>query len=578
MVKGRQVCRLSKVKKMNKVLVLLFGAAIGLAEAAPALAESQVDISGFMRTTYNLDHNYMRDYDKFRDSDSYFINRLDLYLVFRPTDEVSVHWRVRAPEMQRWGNQGDEIIKANTKYVYGQITKDWGTVRVGRLDAPDQLGLTSLGYLPVSVDFWLTRLGPFDSSTDRDALWYNKSWDNGFGFTGYYTILNSQRENLNDPRPAHWDSDGNNHRFVIEPTYKWDNGGVALGAAYSIDHLQKRTHQTGTDRNYLANGGSPKMWSLSPALRLVWGGMSLNFEGQGAWGKKYRSRFLETAQGFSADPNGREDTATGMAFYINGDYKYNSGSVALGTWWANGNDIVSGGLENPTKYNGQKNRAMVDMNDNFYPFVVAYAAENRFAGRDGRFSGQTNMGGNGIWWANTQAVTNLKAAYNDFAIGRQGLPASIQTAAHANDKANNWGVSLNGNHFFNKEISMSYALGYMGLVNPNYSVGQRFVSDGSIYNVGDPTRGGQWVSHRTQSKDLGWEVDLGLKFQLLDNLSFSTTFGYMFNGDAYQTLAGYRAVGTSTPGADQTNNQDFVAVWRKPGDTYSWVSALNFNF
>lgn len=71
---------------------------------------------------------------------------------------------------------------------------------------------------------------------------------------------------------------------------------------------------------------------------------------------------------------------------------------------------------------------------------------------------------------------------------------------------------------------------------------------------------------------------MGLRIKLLDNLTFATTFGYMFNGDAYKSLAGFKALPTQTSGAHISNDQDYAAVWRKPGDTYTWINPLNFDF
>ena len=351
-----------------------------------------------------------------------------------------------------------------------------------------------------------------------------------------------------------------------------------MGLAYNLDHQQKYTNAyNDMARNYLANQ-SGKIWSLNPAIHLNWGGFSLNFEGKAAWGKKYMTEWLQTPTGFYERPGGKNDSATGLAFYLNGDYNYGPGNVILSGWWVAGNDIVKDGVKDPTRYNRQKNRALVDMNDNFYPFVVAYAAENRDGGRDGRYSGQAINGGNAIWWANTGMVAQMTNFYNSHTNEVLHLPNSIQTAAHSNGQANHWAVSIHGNHSFTQEISLSYAFGYLGLVNPSYSVGTYFVSDGSQQLAPTDIKGGSWISHRTQSKDLGWEVDLGLRVQLLDNLSFATTFGYMFNGDAYKSLTGFKALPTRTAGAHATNDQDYEAIWRKPGDTYTWINTLNFDF
>ena len=77
------------------------------------------------------------------------------------------------------------------------------------------------------------------------------------------------------------------------------------------------------------------------------------------------------------------------------------------------------------------------------------------------------------------------------------------------------------------------------------------------------------VRYTEQDKDLGFEVDLSLSFQLLDNLQFISSFGYMFNGDAYKSLRGYQF-------NDVTG--DIRAVWDDPDDSYVWYNTITFSF
>ncbi|MDR3205292.1 MAG: hypothetical protein LBV23_11240 [Deltaproteobacteria bacterium] len=99
-----------------------------------------------------------------------------------------------------------------------------------------------------------------------------------------------------------------------------------------------------------------------------------------------------------------------------------------------------------------------------------------------------------------------------------------------NARYNNWGIGLLGVHSINDDIKFNYGLGYFRLVNDD--LGNR---------VG---------------KDLGFEIDLGIQLQLLDNLSFETQFGYMFNGNAYKII-----------GFDM-----------RPSDTFAWASVLTVAF
>jgi hypothetical protein len=102
---------------------------------------------------------------------------------------------------------------------------------------------------------------------------------------------------------------------------------------------------------------------------------------------------------------------------------------------------------------------------------------------------------------------------------------------------NHWGIGLLGNHAINDDIKLNYGIGYFRLVE-------------SWHNN---------INGFRQSKDLGFEIDLGATFQILDNLSFETQFGYMFNGSAY----------------DGWNNN---GVWSNAKDTFAWANVLAVTF
>ncbi len=113
---------------------------------------------------------------------------------------------------------------------------------------------------------------------------------------------------------------------------------------------------------------------------------------------------------------------------------------------------------------------------------------------------------------------------------------------------------------------MHYALGYLALNHPNYRV-----AAGADWN-GDPFSGYTNYAYRTQSRELGWEVDIGLAVELLDNLHFTSVFGYMFSGDAYRELQGYTITGTADSG------YRIEARWGGGQDAYTWMNALTFSF
>jgi hypothetical protein len=99
-----------------------------------------------------------------------------------------------------------------------------------------------------------------------------------------------------------------------------------------------------------------------------------------------------------------------------------------------------------------------------------------------------------------------------------------------------------GNHEITPEIKLNYGIGYFRLVNPNYAVRKK--ND----------------QFALQSKDLGWELDIGATFQILDSVSFESQFGYFFNGSAFDYY-------------DREHD-----IWRSARDTFAWANVLAFNF
>ncbi|MGL4209172.1 MAG: porin, partial [Candidatus Adiutrix sp.] len=170
----------------KKALAMALGAMIAAGGASQAAAASMVDFKGSYYTFYVVDSNLGHEANDTL-TDSYFGHRLQLDIDFVPTDEISVHWRLRGPWFQRWGSQDGQNIE--TKHVYGQIKQDWGTVYVGRLaDSFDSYGLGSLGY---GQDLnWYAYASPFDFDADNlDAIRYEHAWDNGFGLMAQFSRL-----------------------------------------------------------------------------------------------------------------------------------------------------------------------------------------------------------------------------------------------------------------------------------------------------------------------------------------------------------------------------------------------------
>ena len=112
---------------------MALGAMMVAGSAAPAAAASQVDFSGYYRAYFMNDYN-LNYGDEDKRNDSFFVNQLNLDFVFRPTDELAVFWELRAPDHQYWGapTWGNQSA-VTTRFIYGEIKQDWGTIDIGRL-------------------------------------------------------------------------------------------------------------------------------------------------------------------------------------------------------------------------------------------------------------------------------------------------------------------------------------------------------------------------------------------------------------------------------------------------------------
>ncbi len=581
--------------------------------AAPAAAASHIDFSGYYRAYFSNDVNINKRDGDTAYTDSYFGHRLNIDMTFTPTDEIQVFWRLRAPSWARWGNGAGRLGNLQTAFIYGQIKQDWGTVLVGKLnDGLDSYGLGSLGYAAAYDPMW-TYVSPFDGGGNIDAVRYFNKWDNGFGIMGQYAKIADDGVNLStggtDYSNQGW-SDGSWDRYQLEATYEWDGGGAAFGVEY--------------DRNAAFEGADTRgigirhtdAWYINPAIMQSWGDFSVHLEGQYGWGKAYTV----------GNGSGK---ANGWGLYADADYNYGPGNVTLSGWYTSGDDYDD---------NGDTRDGLVEINrGNFYPLIVAYNAtasgwgrntENAATAANAAFNLYVaegyapKLGAGGFGFGNVAytgvGITPSATADNDFStwlssgslwagrvnnqIAGTGIAPSLEnfqelafmdrtrgitfvdqewTGSGFNfGESNHWALMLGGNHAFTDDISMHYGIGYLALTKPNYRImdSASFTAVGTTQTVGDADQYG--FKYKEQDKDLGIELDLGFEFKLLDNLTFNTSFGYMFNGDAYKTLKGYRAT-ANIASAGAVTDGDTVrtkAVWEDADDSYVWYNTLTFSF
>ena len=391
-----------------------------VAGAVPASAKSQVDFSGVYKTymigSWNsaFDKKDGPDYD----SDFFLADRLQLDFGFNATDEVSVYWRLRAPSDNRWGNSNSAVT---SKYYFGEIKQDWGTLSLGRLkDSYSNLGLASLGYAPAGPDVSATYIGPFDYDNAFSGVRYANRTDGGFQMAAAILRLGTKQHPGDGSLLGKELHDETTDLYVIEPAFFFDNGGASFGIHYLRDH-------SGTYKTAAPDKPAYTEYSLNPAVVYNMGDLSIHFEAKAGFGKS------------QVDFGAEENKNSGYAGYLDFDYNYGPGNAALAMWYASG----------PGDENGDKAKGTVGF-EKFTPLLVAYGANE--APIDWYGPPVPSIGKNNYAPLNVVQIANFNSA--PLTPGAQGAQAD----------ANHWAAALLGAHAFSDDLTMTYALGYLNLV------------------------------------------------------------------------------------------------------------------
>jgi hypothetical protein len=498
---------------MRKLIILALSLFLVSIFASPGIAETKIKFSGFYKIFHENNVNFERHASNSQhDNESYFWHRLQLLVDFTPTDDINIRWVLRGPNTVRWGQipYGDASganagrhLDLFTRAIYATINTDYGKFVVGRHNGSmvgNIAGLETLGYNQKYGDFLAVHV--FDWNLPFDGITYTKNWDNGFGIHVLYV-----KERSENSITSFYDSDNDADRFGIEPYYKWDGGGVSLLISYLRDKSATSSYQLSS--NYVYPVRDNWQFFLNPALILSWGSFTLHFEGKVAWGETEYRRAINAPGAPVLEKNKVKDS--GLGLYVDGVYNYGPGAVTLAGWFIDGNDLDEGGPAPGRK----KGHGLVG-GGSFSPFLVAYGSVIGL-GNGSRVNvlGDTSPNGRGV---------------NKYKVN------------------NHWAIAILGDHNFTKDVKFHWGLGYFRSVNAR---GRHLIGYDS--NL-DPI-------FANNSKDLGFEVDVGLIAKLLDNLSFESHFGYFKNGAAFKR---YDAV---TPGPG-----------KKAKDTYAWANALIFTF
>ena len=437
---------------MKNFLAMSLGALLIVGSTTGAAAAGRIDFNGVYRMQFNNVWNYNygakgasslpltvaggapygvqsnlwdRSPNAFdRHNDSGFFNRLQLNFAFHATDEVSVFWRLRAPNSQRWGTND---LTAVTDYVYGQVNQDWGTAMVGRFYGGSDLGLVTAGLKPAGVDDNFTFPNPFQLGNRAfDGIRYANRWDSGFHLLAQFNRLTTT------PTVSE-----NADLFTLQPSYFWEGGAAGLGLSYLRDRSGDSNPSPLALTDVILN-----MFYINPFITHDWGnGWRTSFAGKAGWGQ---------LDGWGPAPNTFFATnvdykVSGYAAYADVNYNYGQGNVNLAAWWASGNK--ENWNKNPppgtsTKASAGDFHGMVGMGQDFAPLMLAY-------------------GGNAL-----PRVNNLKGGAVQIANAHSGHAAQMirNSLNDGGDSANHWAAVISGNQTLTNDINLTYALGYLSLV------------------------------------------------------------------------------------------------------------------
>lgn len=423
------------------------------------------------------------------------------------------------------------------KALYFEYAPSWGKVYVGRIDNDTNLyGLAGLGYDPEHNPNE-TIMRPYSPDYPADGVRLQYNWGN-FRLTAQAEVVTKYTSSLEslwemaglyfggldflvvDPLVVgsgayHKTYRGEDfgeigyytQRYHLEGAYFWDGGAASLGLSFARANIWDKE---GEDKYILNN------FDVVPALVQNFGDFSLHAEG------RFGIQKLSDTDGLAKSVS---DPMYGLGLYLDGSYNYGPGSVTLAGWINSGMKYQRTGgvgnsediLFNKWRYTGMSA---------FAPLLVAYGS------RYSTLSMPFPLG--------DISASPLFFAQYGFEFSEVGTfigedPDSM-AALQGSSTANHFGLGLFGTHAFSEKISVNAAMAWLGLVHPNYRVPQNalweYETPGDVGSI----EYDDFSNYADQSRNVGFEIDLGLSFALTKGLALDLSGGYFFSGRALDDL------------------------------------------
>jgi hypothetical protein len=490
---------------MKKLFILALGAFLVLAFSAGAMAETKVDFKG----TYRVRAFYKNNFNLNSESDdeskeSYFDNRVRIDFQLMPSDQLTMNIGLTTEDW-RWGktSQGtfvtrpttaqtdDGIVSFELRYAYMDIKTGIGLFKIGRMpgSAP---GLAALGW----TGTWLGS-GFLDDATAsaRDRIAYILPMGN-FQLIAVYDKKNElddasgkQGTRAVNKYDQDWDE------WSITPIYKFANGGVTATFAYNKLNSQFYKLETGS----ILGAGVAE---LIPAPV------------RGA---------LATA-GYTVADIGDID---GYYWAVNPAVVYNFGplGVHVEALYASGKGEWNNPTGTPTSWTDPTTGKTYDVKDEVDLMAWAFYADVTYKFGPGLAGIQYAYvsGDESGYDYDVDGIQSIGADFTPFLIVydrgtsfKGTLPNGV--GMDISDSANHWMVGGWVDYSLTEDLMLHAALGY-------FAVNE--------------------IPSKNWDKHVGTEFDIGLKYNIMSNLTYQIDAGYFWTGDYYKMGVSTNDVGNA---------------------------------
>jgi hypothetical protein len=478
---------------MKKATTVVMAIGLVLAMIIPAMAESTMDFDGYyrMRGYYFSDINLADDGETADESQAFYDHRLRVNATFNANENVKVVTRMHAFNNTVMGTngtdntKGDSDVNLTMRYCYGVFTTGIGQFKFGQMPSGEW------GY------------GIFNHEWTATKLQYGAKLDSGIFFS-VYTEKQAEGDGIEsrdywttngvawDANNGAVDQDGDSYAALVG--YKSDTINTAIIFGFGNNKI-------GSDGASALYGGNVDqvVYGISPYFLYTTDTIEVNAEFSYSWGKNdFDNKAVDDVNNHS------------WGLGLEAAYTFGMFKVQAGYGYATGQDVDE---EDGTAFGGQDG----GIGGDYDPLLYLMSDGKQ---RINDFSGLMNL--------NAQQIYGLRLT-NYMRTGAFTYPRDSKAAnivPNANSEVAAAGAEI---YFVRFDVKPMDNLGLWMVVG-----GAETTADRTFFNYftnrDDPN------SSFNAGSDYGWEIDLGAKWQIMDNVSYTAQFAWVDLGDAWEEI------------------------------------------